>query len=132
MGKYATVRADTGWGMPGPGSARHTADELAALLELSRHADAKARTVAVANLCPCHVRSNDVETWDRLLEMTTDPAPLVRRAVVHALADGSPKVRRDQVISALDALRNDPDRVVRRQVHRVLGEFRRTGRVNVL
>ncbi|MBA2609506.1 MAG: HEAT repeat domain-containing protein [Actinobacteria bacterium] len=84
------------------------------------------RKIAVTNLCPCHVRANVPEAWDRTLEMIRDPSPLVRRAVVHMLADGSPRERQQEVVDALTELRNDPDRRVRRQVHDVLGEFRRS------
>jgi hypothetical protein len=64
--------------------------------------------------------------------MAADPDPIVRRAVVHMHADGSPRERETQVVATLEALRHDPDRVVRRMVRAVLGAYRRTGRVNVL
>lgn len=132
MGTFDDIAARTGWGIPGEADTHRSAEEIAELIQLSRSADGRIRKIAVANLCPCHVRSDYPPVWDRVLEMIHDPDPLVRRTVVHMLADGSPRGRQAQVLEALDALRNDPDRKVRRQVHHVLGEQRRTGRVNVL
>ena len=50
---------------------------MAELIELSRDPDPKARKVALANLCPCHVRADLPAVWDRALEMDADPDPLV-------------------------------------------------------
>jgi HEAT repeat protein len=132
VGKYGKVRKTTGWGVPGPTDTSRTADQVDELVCLTRHADPKVRTVAVVNLCPCHARANFPAAWDRILEMISDPEPLVRRAVVHMLADGSPRERQGEVIEAMMALRNDPDRTVRRHVRLVLDNYRRRGRVNVL
>lgn len=132
MGKYDDVRARTGWGVPTTADRSRSADEIDELIELTRDEDAKVRTVAVINLCPCHVRADFAVAWDRILEMTTDPSTTVRRAVVHMLADGSPRHRATEVVGALETLRNDSDRVVRRQVNRVLASYRRTGRINIL
>src|SRR5688500_10018548 len=132
MGKYDAVRERTGWGIPGPADTKRSLEEVTELIELSRSDDAKVRKVALVNLCPCHVRANFAPAWDRVFEMVGDPDPIVRRTAVHMLADGSPKERQSDVVDALESLRNDPDRKVRRQVRDVLGAFRRTGRVNVL
>jgi hypothetical protein len=132
VGKYDRVRERTGWGIPGPNDTSRTAEEIAELIELSHDADPKTRKVAVINLCPCHVRANHADAWDRVLEMAADPDPVVRRAVVHMLADGSPREREAKVVATLESLRNDADRVVRRDVRRVLGVYRQTGRVNIL
>ncbi|HXW80973.1 MAG TPA: HEAT repeat domain-containing protein [Acidimicrobiales bacterium] len=132
MGTYDRVQERTGWGLPRPSDARRTADEVADLIELSRDPDPKARKVALANLCPCHVRADHPEVWDRVFEMVDDPDPVVRRAVVHMLGDGSPRYRAPEVAEVLERLRNDRDRVVRRQVRRVLQAYNRTGRINVL
>jgi nucleotide-binding universal stress UspA family protein len=132
VGKYDKVRERTGWGVPTQADRSRSADEIDELIALTHHSDAKVRTVAVTNLCPCHVRADFAVAWDRILQMTTDPSPKVRRAVVHMLADGSPRHRADQVVAALETLRNDEDRVVRRHVNRVLASYRRTGRINVL
>ena len=132
MGKYDSVRERTGWGIPAPNDTSRSPEEIAELIELTADPDPKTRKIALVNLCPCHVRADYPEAWDRILDMTGDPEPVVRRAVVHMLADGSPRARVEQVAAALESMRNDPDRVVRRHVRRVLGAYRRTGRVNVL
>ena len=132
MGKYDDVRERTGWGVPTAADRSRTADEIEELIELTRDDDPKVRTIAVTNLCPCHVRADFGAAWDRVLDMTSDPSPIVRRAVVHMLADGSPRHRTTEVAEALEPLRNDSDRVVRKQVNRVLAHYRRTGRINIL
>lgn len=132
MGKYDTVQDRTGWGVPGPGDTGRSGSQVAELIGLTHDRDSKVRKVALTNLCPCHVRADFPEAWDRILEMVADPDPVVRSAVVHMLADGSPRHRQTEVVLALEGLRNDPDRKVRRRVHYLLGSYRRTGRVNVL
>jgi hypothetical protein len=132
MGKYDSVRERTGWGIPGPGDTARTQEEIDELIELSFDDDPKVRRIAVVNLCPCHVRADFGVAWDRILAMTTDPSPIVRRQVVHMLADGSPNHRQDEIVAALDSMRNDNDKVVRKQVRHVLGVYRRTGRINIL
>jgi HEAT repeat protein len=119
-------------GVSRAGHVRRSSSEVERLITLSEDPDANVRKTAVKNLCPCHVRANFPPAWDRILEMVADPSPLVRRAVVHLLADGSPRHRADEVVSALEGLRYDSDRVVRKQVARVLTAHRRTGRVNTL
>jgi hypothetical protein len=132
VGKYDDVIEKTGWGVPGPSDTSRTQDQIDELIGLTFDDDAKVRKIAVANLCPCHVRADFSEAWDRIIAMTADESPIVRRQVVHMLADGSPNHRQDEVVAALDTLRNDPDKVVRKQVRKVLGAYNRTGRVNVL
>jgi HEAT repeat protein len=131
MGRYDAVRARTGWGLPHQ-DAPHAQDALAGLLALSEDPDARARRVAAKHLCPCHIRADVPEVWDRLLELARDPDAGVRRDAVHALGDGSPRHRHAQILEVLTSLRNDPDRKVRRQVWQVLAAYRRTGRINVL
>jgi hypothetical protein len=132
MGKYDRVRAATGWGIPGADETSRSQDEVCELIDLTRDGDPKVRKIALVNLCPCHVRHNFPEAWDRILEMTDDPEPIVRSAVVHMLADGSPRERQPEVLAAFESMRHDPDRKIRRTVHRVLEAYRRTGRVNIL
>ena len=83
-------------------------------------------------MCPCEVKGDVPEIWDRLIAMVDDPDPSVRRWVVHDLADGSPLHRTVEIVAALETMWNDPDRRVRKRVRFVLNAYRRTGRVNVL
>lgn len=132
MGKYDSVRERTGWGVPGPGDTSRTADEIDELIGLTRDEDVRVRKVAVTDLCPCHVRADFPHAWDRIIEMSGDPSPLIRRAVVHMLADGSPRERTVEIAAVLESMKNDRDRDVRRLVNRVLTAYRKTGRINVL
>jgi HEAT repeat protein len=130
VGRYDEASRRSGVALTRHG--RTSAEEVPRLLALSRDEDALTRRLAVKNLCPCRVRSNVVTVWDRVLELAADPNPGVRRDVAHALADGSPRERWPEVIAAMEILRDDPDRGVRRMANRVLGEFHRTGRINIL
>jgi hypothetical protein len=78
------------------------------------------------------LKANDVEAWDRILEMCDDPDPRVRSNVFHVLCDGSPREREQDVVMALDLMANDPDPRLRRRVRRLLAHYRRGGRLNVL
>ena len=93
---------------------------------------AKVRRLALRELCPCHIKHDVKEFWDRIIEMTTDEDAEVRYQVLHNLCDGSPASREDDVIAALETLHNDKDAKVRRQVHRVLTSYRKTGKWNIL
>jgi HEAT repeat protein len=131
MATYAKATKRTGLRPPG-GDARTSPDDIHELLELTNDDDPKVRRLATKNLCPCHVRADVPQVWDRLFDMLDDPDPGVRRDAVHALGDGSPRERAAEIASALEPLYNDPDRTVRKHVRRVVTAYRRTGRVNVL
>jgi len=96
------------------------------------HGDAKVRLALLRELCPCHVKRNVPEIWDRLLHLVHDPDVKVRSTVLHILADGSPRERVDEVVWAIGTLVNDPDLRLRRRARRVMEAYRRTQRVNVL
>jgi len=64
--------------------------------------------------------------------MIDDPDPVVRYQVLHNLCDGSPKIREEEVIKALESMHNDTDPYIRRRVHQVLSNYRRTGKWNIL
>src|SRR5687767_9990014 len=131
MGKYERARQKIGYGVPAPGS--HTTKESVGLLiERSFDPDPIVRSAVAKHLCPCHVRTNVPEVWNRLIEMTNDQEPVVRRDVVHALADGSPRDRAHEIAAALEPLYNDPDPRVRKMVRKVISAYRETGRVNIL
>ena len=83
-------------------------------------------------LCPCHLKHNDAQVWDRLIAMATNDDPQVRSAVLNVLCDGSPRSREQEVIAALQRMQHDIDMDLRRRVRQVLAQHRRTGNVNVL
>ena len=104
-------------------------DEIASALAQTRDENGKARRAALLALCPCHVRSNVHQVWDRLFEMLADEDAGVRSIVLHCLTDGSPRSRETEVIEALESLANDPDPKLRRRARRAVAEYRRTGRI---
>ncbi len=106
------------------------ADIVDSLLEQSRDPEASVRKKAVRELCPCEIKFNSAPAWDRLIEMVEDPDVDVRRNVFHVLIDGSPNDRQNDVVAALERMRNDPYRKLRRLVRKVLARHHREGRIN--
>ena len=62
--------------------------------------------------------------------MTEDPDSSVRSYVVHNLVDGSPSVRKEEVVATLERMQQDADFHLRRRVRRLVAYYRRTGTVN--
>jgi HEAT repeat protein len=114
------------------GGGRPTDDEVHRALALTRAPEARVRQAALMCLCPCHVRADRPQVWERVFELAADPDPHVRHQVLHALGDGSPRRLEWRVVAALASMRYDPDPRLRRSVRRLLAHHRRTGRVNVL
>ena len=111
---------------------RTSRTEIPDWLELTRSQNARERRKALRALCPCEVKSDNPEVWQRVLELIDDPDPGVRRWVVHVVCDGSPAAYRGQILSALEPRYHDPDDRVRKSVRRVLASYRHSGTVNVL
>ena len=103
--------------------------DISSALEKTYDEDPKARREALLTLCPCHVRSDVQEVWDRLMEMQSDDDAGVRSVVLHNLCDGSPHSREVEVVEALERLANDSDLKLRRRARRALATYRRTGRI---
>jgi hypothetical protein len=108
------------------------AEDVQARLAQSHDPNPKARKQAVHYLCPCEVKHNVPPVWDRLLAMVDDPDAKVRAQVLHTLCDGSPREREPQVVAAIERMRNDPDEGLRRHVRKLLAQYQRTGKINVL
>ena len=107
-------------------------DEIPSLLEMTHHPDPQVRKEAVHGLCPCNLRANNEQVWDRLLAMVTDDDPKVRAQVLHTLADGSAREREQDVVCALERMQQDPDPRLRRRVRQLLAHYRSGGRINIL
>eukprot|EP01115_Flamella_aegyptia_P004461 TRINITY_DN1930_c0_g1_i1.p1 TRINITY_DN1930_c0_g1~~TRINITY_DN1930_c0_g1_i1.p1 ORF type:complete len:176 (-),score=30.66 TRINITY_DN1930_c0_g1_i1:18-545(-) len=101
-------------------------------IEFTKVEDPILRKKALRELCPCHVKRDVKEFWDRIIEMTNDPDPGVRYQVLHNLCDGSPATREDDVIKAIETMHNDEDKYIRRRVHQILAHYRKTGKWNIL
>lgn len=104
--------------------------EIQELLEATRDPNPKLRKAALLDLCPCHVRANRPEVWDRIIEMRADEDAGVRSVVLHNLCDGSPRARHDQVVEAVEGLANDSDKKLRRRARNAMAVYRRTGVIN--
>lgn len=102
------------------------------LLEGTYSSNPKTRSQSVRQLCPCDVKANVPEVWERILAMVDDPDPATRYQVLHVLCDGSPRTIETGALEALDKLRNDPVKRIRKNARKALGEYSRKGRLNVL
>lgn len=112
--------------------ARPDAEDLADILAQTRDADPQVRAFAVHRLCPCGVKKNYPDVWDRLLALAADEDVRVRGHVLHVLCDGSPRERESQVVQAVEAMQTDSDLQLRRHARKVLARYRRTGKINTL
>ena len=112
--------------------ARVTGDKIERALVLTCDPEPRVRQAALANMCPCHVQADRPEVWQRVFELAADPDRDVRRQVLHTLGDGSPRRLEGRVIATLESMRQDADSRLRRRVRRLLAQYRRTGRINVL
>merc|ERR1712230_68642 len=55
-----------------------TTEDIDEIIEITRHEDAEVRLKAAQQLCPCRVKNDHEEFWDRLFEMIDDPEAKVR------------------------------------------------------
>jgi HEAT repeats len=130
MRQYEHVIAATGWGVPSPGT-RTWVERVPELLELTSSPSPGVRRVAVKNLCICHVRQHVDAVWERMLELVDDRDAGVRIDVLHALTDGSPEKYADQVVGAVERMKDDPSPKVRRYARYLRDRQNRLERVNV-
>jgi len=107
-------------------------EDFAELLELSKSEDPRDRLKALREFCPCKVRKDLTEVWDRIFEMTHDPDDYVRYQVLHSLCDGSPHELEERIVPVLEEMYNDGCEKIRRQARRVLCSYRKTGKWNIL
>jgi hypothetical protein len=101
------------------------------LLRGAYDANPESHRRAVRELCPCELKMNHSEAWDRILELTRDRDAGVRRNALHTLIDGSPRQRESDGVCALERMRNDSDGKMRRHARKLLARHRRTGRINL-
>ncbi len=106
--------------------------EIQTFIAMLDDPDPVVRVQGINGLCPCRVKRNYAWVWDRLIPMANDEDRKVRSHIFHVLADGSPREREPEIVLAIESLRNDPDRKLRRRVRGVLAHYRRTGDINIL
>lgn len=102
------------------------------VITLSKHSDPVVRQKALREMCPCRVKTDINDFWNRVLEMIDDPATNVRQQVLHTLCDGSPVHMEDAVVEALQKFNIDSDKEIRRKAHKALASYRRSGKWNIL
>ena len=96
------------------------------------HPNPQERRKALKELCPCHVRADLDQIWERILECTNDADPLVRDQALHALGDGSPNHLELRIVEIVEKMYNDEDARVKKKARKMLNSYRRTGKWNVL
>jgi HEAT repeat protein len=111
---------------------RKCTEDIDELIALTYDPDPRLRKEAVHALCPCNLKANYEQVWDRLLAMITDEDASVRDQVLHTLGDGSPREREREVLQAVEQLQHDKDEKVRRKARKVLASYRHGGRINIL
>jgi HEAT repeat protein len=102
------------------------------LIALTHDPDPKVRVAAVHDLCPCELKGDYPQAWDRIIEMVEDDDARVRSTVFHTLGDGSPRHREQDVVGAIRKLEHDKDKKLRRRVRNLMAHYARTGKINVL
>lgn len=107
-------------------------ETISEYLQRTHDPDPRKRRAALKDLCPCHVRADIPELWERIFELLADEEGSVRDQALHALGDGSPAHLEERIVEATEALYNDPHPDVRKKARRMLNAYRRTGRWNVL
>ena len=107
-------------------------DTIQEHLRRTHDPDPNKRKKALRDLCPCHVRADIPELWERIFEMIKDEEGIVREQALHALGDGSPSRLEHKIIEAVETLHNDPHPGVKKKARRMLNAYRRTGKWNVL
>ncbi|CAF0883272.1 unnamed protein product [Adineta ricciae] len=107
-------------------------EDIKTIVALTAHTDPAVRQRALKEICPCRVKEDIDQFWERVLQMINDPADNVREQVLHTLCDGSPDHMELKVLDALEIFNRDRNQYIRRRAHKVLSSYRRSGKWNVL
>ncbi|KAL3848153.1 hypothetical protein ACJMK2_019030 [Sinanodonta woodiana] len=106
--------------------------DIDVIIDLTRHSSPQVRQRALREMCPCRVKADLADFWNRVLEMVADEADNVRQQVLHTLCDGSPNHLESDVAEALEEFNRDPNSRIRRMAHKALTAYRKTGKWNIL
>ena len=107
-------------------------ESISEYLERTHDPNPQKRRKALKDLCPCHVRADIPDLWDRIFECLADEDGGVRDQALHALGDGSPSHLEHRIVEAVESMYNDPHSDVRKKARKMLNTYRRTGKWNVL
>ena len=83
-------------------------------------------------MCPCRVKDDVTEFWERLFELASDEDPKVRYQVMHNLCDGSPPQYETKIMECLEIFNRDSDNKIRQMASKVMASYLRTGKWNVM
>ena len=106
--------------------------DIDTVIALTKHKSPVVRQKALREMCPCRVKNDLSEFWDRVLEMRNDEDANVRYQALHDLCDGSPAHLEYRVAEALDDFNRDPDKKIRRAAHKALTSYNKKGKWNVM
>ncbi|XP_063719749.1 uncharacterized protein LOC134846493 [Symsagittifera roscoffensis] len=107
-------------------------EDVDTVVDLTKHGDPRVRRSALKQMCPCRVKQDVGPFWDRVFQMVNDEDDDVRGQVLHTICDGSPTHLESEVSDALEVFNRDPNSKIRRQAHKALTAYRKTGKWNVL
>ena len=107
-------------------------EDMYELIKLSKVPDNVVRLKAIQQMCPCRVKDDIPEFWERLFSLAKDEDPKVRYQVLHNLCDGSPPHYETKIMECVEMFNRDPDNEIRRRASKVIGSYLRTGKWNVL
>ena len=107
-------------------------NDILKLLAQTYSPDAPTRAAAVRDLCPCHLKRNVPQVWERMLALADDPDRDVRNQVYHVLADGSPREYHERIVAAYEKMTQDADEKLRRKARKLMAQYRSTGKINIL
>lgn len=102
------------------------------VLSLSYNKNDEIRLKALQRLCPCRVKDEYEQFWNRIFQMVDDTSPKIRYQVLHNICDGSPDTMEERVRDALEIFNRDEDPEIRRRAHKVIASYMRTGKWNIL
>ena len=101
-------------------------------IQRTHNPDPIKRKKALKDLCPCHVKADIPEVWERIFEMCEDEDGDVRDQALHSLGDGSPGHLEERIVAVIEDKYNDPHPNVKKKARRMLNSYRKTGKWNVL
>ena len=107
-------------------------EKIEELIEFTKHENKKVKMAAVQEMCPCHVKRDVPEFWERVFELADDEDKEIRYQILHNMCDGSPPGYEDKVVEALEIFNRDPDLKIRRKAHQVIASYQHEGKWNIM
>ena len=83
-------------------------------------------------MCPCRVKGDIPEFYQRLFEMSNDTDSKIRYQILHNICDGSPSHYENKIVEVIEKLNTDSDTRIRSAASKVLASYIRTGKWNIM